>query len=213
MHESSARLREARLKAGFPSARAAAIRYGWTVSTYSSHENGQTPVPVKAAKTYAQKFKVSAAWILTGDATARPAAQADSSRPQVPLMGWAAGHEGADWIIRQDVQEPLPRPAGIPDERAVFALKVIGDSMEPAYPAGETVYIEQFGSPRPGDIVLIILRHGPHDDDRSGYIKKLVRRSSRKLTCEQFNPKKPVEFEARDVEAVYRVIPWKELLG
>lgn len=80
MHESSARLREARIKAGFQSARAAALRYGWTVSTYSSHENGQTPVPVEAAKTYAPKFKVTAAWILTGDPSVKPASKGESLR-------------------------------------------------------------------------------------------------------------------------------------
>jgi phage repressor protein C with HTH and peptisase S24 domain len=67
MNESNQRLRAARERAGFKSARAAAIRHGWNPSTYSSHENGQTTVPVKAAETYAKAFKVSHGWILTGE--------------------------------------------------------------------------------------------------------------------------------------------------
>lgn len=67
MGESNDRLKAARERAGFDSARQAAIRYGWTISTYGSHENGQTPVPQKAAEKYAAKFKVSPGWILTGE--------------------------------------------------------------------------------------------------------------------------------------------------
>ena len=68
MGDSNDRLKEARKKAGFRSARSAALRYGWTPSTYASHENGQTgTVPVDAAKEYADKFGVSQGWILTGE--------------------------------------------------------------------------------------------------------------------------------------------------
>jgi phage repressor protein C with HTH and peptisase S24 domain len=69
MDDTNERLREARERAGFRSARAAATRHGWTQSTYASHENGQTPVPRKAAEVYSKAFKVSAAWILTGEGT------------------------------------------------------------------------------------------------------------------------------------------------
>src|ERR1700674_2597014 len=65
--DSNARLRQARQDAAFPSARSAALRFGWTVSTYASHENGQTPVPLDEAPKYARAFKVSAAWLLTGE--------------------------------------------------------------------------------------------------------------------------------------------------
>lgn len=70
MDDSNTRLREARKKAGFRSARAAAIRHNWVPSTYASHENGQTPVPRQAARSYAKAFKVSLSWLLnTDDAT------------------------------------------------------------------------------------------------------------------------------------------------
>ena len=63
----SARLRQARIAAGFHSASAAAERFGWPPSTYASHENGQTdPVPQRVAVEYAQAFGVSLPWLLTG---------------------------------------------------------------------------------------------------------------------------------------------------
>lgn len=62
------RLRKAREHAGFRSARAAANKFHWTASTYASHENGQTPeIPHVAARKYARSFKVSSAWLLSGE--------------------------------------------------------------------------------------------------------------------------------------------------
>lgn len=64
MGEPNKRLIQARIAAGFRSARAAAIRHGWPPSTYASHENGQTPdIPLETAAKYARAFKVSAVWL------------------------------------------------------------------------------------------------------------------------------------------------------
>src|SRR6266576_4459 len=72
MDESNTRLREARKKAGFKSARAAALRFRWVPSTYASHENGQTPVPKEDAREYARAFKVDRAWLLNVDDSRPP---------------------------------------------------------------------------------------------------------------------------------------------
>lgn len=62
------RLRAARKKHFPDSASAAAKRHGWKVSTYLSHENGQTAeLPPKAARKYAKAFKVTASWLNHGD--------------------------------------------------------------------------------------------------------------------------------------------------
>lgn len=66
------RLRQAREKF-FKSARAAAIRHGWPISTYASHENGQTgEIPPKAARRYAKAFKVTASWLNHGETDTSP---------------------------------------------------------------------------------------------------------------------------------------------
>jgi hypothetical protein len=72
------RLKQAREKAGFPSARAAALKHGWPVSTYASHENGQTPeIPHAAARKYAKAFKVTAAWLTHAEGDMHPAIAKD----------------------------------------------------------------------------------------------------------------------------------------
>jgi transcriptional regulator with XRE-family HTH domain len=73
MSEPKDRLKEAREKAGFASASAAAKRFGWKISTYLSHENGQTEeIPPKTARKYAKAFKVSAAWLQHEEGDMRP---------------------------------------------------------------------------------------------------------------------------------------------
>lgn len=60
------RLRIARLRAGFETAKDAAEALGFPVSTYLGHENGSRGYPAKKAEIYARKFKVREQWLLYG---------------------------------------------------------------------------------------------------------------------------------------------------
>lgn len=133
MGDSSDRLRQAREKAGFPSARAAAIRFGWKESTYASHENGQTPVPAREAPKYAKAFKVSPGWILTGEGSRE-------LRNFVRVMG----RIGAGAEISPDEEQVPPEgideievPFPLPDN--AIAFEVQGESMWPRYDPGDVI--------------------------------------------------------------------------
>lgn len=66
MNDPAERLKIARLRAGFDTAKEAAESLGFPVSTYIGHENGSRGYPAKRAFTYARKFKVSEQWLLYG---------------------------------------------------------------------------------------------------------------------------------------------------
>lgn len=66
MDTMNSRLRHARIQAGFQSARAAALRHGWSTSTYAAHENGQNGFDAKTALTYAKAFGADPGWIVIG---------------------------------------------------------------------------------------------------------------------------------------------------
>jgi transcriptional regulator with XRE-family HTH domain len=70
MDDPAARLRTARLRAGFTTGKEAAESMGIAVQTYLSHENGSRGIKPGMATRYAKKFKVSEQWLLygTGDA-------------------------------------------------------------------------------------------------------------------------------------------------
>jgi transcriptional regulator with XRE-family HTH domain len=81
MGDASDRLRQARERAGFKSAAAAARKLGMSPSTYASHENGQTEPPPDDARRYGKLFKHSPAWILTGEGPRE-------AQNLAPLMGY-----------------------------------------------------------------------------------------------------------------------------
>lgn len=83
MDDEKNRLREARISAGFESARKAALRHNWVPSTYASHENGQTPVPRDAARKYAKAFKVTEAFLLGVDEPINQPSPKSSSRAEI----------------------------------------------------------------------------------------------------------------------------------
>lgn len=65
--EQGARLRAARVAAGFKSAASAVNKFGWKpLSTYLARENGQNGIPPAAAILYAKAFKADVGWLLAG---------------------------------------------------------------------------------------------------------------------------------------------------
>lgn len=134
MGDSSERLKQARMRAGFKSARAAALKFGWTPSTYASHENGQTPeVPRDAAIVYARAFRVSPSWILTGEG---PMAAQNMVRIMGRIGTGAEISPDLEQVPEEGLDEvELPMPVG-PD---AIAFEVVGMSMSPRYDPGTLI--------------------------------------------------------------------------
>ena len=66
MPNPNARLKRARINAGFKTAKDAAESLGVPISTYLGHENGFRGFPAKKAALYARRFKVTEQWLLYG---------------------------------------------------------------------------------------------------------------------------------------------------
>lgn len=119
--EQAERLRQARESRGFKTAKEAAIRFGFNYNTYSQHERGLVGI-TRAAKDYARAYRVSEAWLLTGEGQAEEARLA-------PIRGLAgAGPDGAVLFATGDgnfgeVQAPID------SSPSVEALEVRGASM------------------------------------------------------------------------------------
>lgn len=131
--EQAARLRQARENAGFRTAKAAAERHGFNYTTYSQHERGQTGI-TRAAKTYARAFKVSEAWLLTGEG--------DGVTTGIPIVGYV----GAGAEVTPDFEQVPPEgldtidiPFPLPAEMIAFVVR--GDSMLPVYRDGHVIVV------------------------------------------------------------------------
>ncbi|SFF45289.1 XRE family transcriptional regulator [Aureimonas phyllosphaerae] len=129
----------------------------------------------------------------------------------VPVEGVGIGGDGADFEFIGDVIDYARRPPGIAAVRNVFAIHVLGDSMSPRFEVGDLAYCGGRHAV-PGDDVVIELQGEP-GGSRRGYVKRLVQRTAKELIVRQFNPAIELRFPMKEVKAIHRVIPFKELLG
>lgn len=134
------RLKAAREKAGFDSAKSAAEAIGIAIATYIQHENGSRGIPASRAERYAKFFRTTPEWILYGRDRSENLKVAQLG-PQLPIQGAVAAgvwrevleypeHEWSFFTGAPDVKAPL---------NLRFGLKVEGNSMDLVYPPGTII--------------------------------------------------------------------------
>lgn len=105
----------------------AARAYGWPVSTYLGHENGDRNPSRERAKKYARAYKVRWEWLLEGEGNPTPKEQ---PRPRV------VGYVGAGAEVIPLDEHGSGESVDLPPPNAE-AVIVRGDSMYPRYQDGE----------------------------------------------------------------------------
>jgi len=116
------RLRWARQQHGqYPTPTDAAKAFGWTVSTYLGHENGDRNPSRDAAKRYARAYRVRWEWLLDNEGP--PAA----GKPVVKLVGYVDDDSKVKFHDASEVKDcsELPPNVGV----ATVAIEVLGGSM------------------------------------------------------------------------------------
>ncbi|HVI30435.1 XRE family transcriptional regulator [Hansschlegelia sp.] len=154
MDTPAARLIHARELAGFSTAAEAIKRFGWRQSTYMAHENGQNGIRPEPATKYAKAYRVSAAWLLTGEGKPRRS-PVDSFDPFEADKEVAAFEPGVSSLLPYEGHLPnampdidvsagagpggLPLPHQLPhDGGVVYAADAIrGEVILPDYLLGE----------------------------------------------------------------------------
>lgn len=126
------RLRWARERDGrYKTATDAARAFGWPVSTYLGHENGDRSPSRLKAKQYAKAYRVRWEWLLEGDGA--PTTKTGT----VPVEGYVGA--GAAFHPFDETDRAFdPAPAAVEPNSA--ALIVRGTSMYPRYYDGEMIY-------------------------------------------------------------------------
>lgn len=125
-----------------------------------------------------------------------------SEMPQdVPVMGQATG--GPDGAINMDgASEFIRRPGSLASVREVYAVLVVGDSMEPRYVAGDPVFVSPTRPVRVGDDVVVQCR--TKDGDLLAYVKVVAGRRGAGWVYRQYNPAGPWVPPGK-VETVHRI--------
>jgi phage repressor protein C with HTH and peptisase S24 domain len=206
MGDSNDRLRAAREKAGFISARSAALRFGWNPSTYASHENGQTPVPQKAAEKYGPKFRTKASWILTGEG----GDEAENVARVMGLIGAGAEISPDEEQVPSEGLSEIEAPFPLPDD--AIAFQVEGVSMWPRYDPGDVIICRN-RERDPRDVLGIEVAVRTSKGKR--YLKRILQGKTRDLFDLESHNAEPIRgvriVWVSEVHSVIRAGQWRKL--
>lgn len=181
MDSQNARLKAARIAAGYTTAREAWEKFNWNPNTYRALEAGPREIGKLAAIEYAAALAVPLMWLLTGlqdaatdDATQQLGTAATNSLTLtgrniglrlVPVVSTAAYGEMASSIHR--LAELATGFVAIADEGVTgnaFAFRVVDKAMEGAAPqaliVGDVVIVDRDAPLEPGRVVLAGLPGG-----------------------------------------------------
>lgn len=177
MSDAANRLKEAREKSGYHSAKAAAEAMGAAVATYIQHENGTRGFPATKAARYARFFRVKPEWLLYGKA---PTDTVTELGPRLFVVGEvAAGIFKEAWKLDETDWEAF---TGQPDVDAPvrnrFGLRVAGDSMDLLYPPGTILECVNYYGEEPIESgKRVIVQRTKRDGTLEATVKELVRDS------------------------------------
>lgn len=169
------RLKTARERAGYQTAKAAAEAMGVPPATYIQHENGARGLPAGRAERYAKFFRVRPEWLLYGKASPDKVVELG---PQLFVIGEvAAGVFKEAWKMPPDEWESFTGRADIaaPIQRR-FGLRVVGDSMDQLYPVGTILECVEYDGLEPvASGKRVIVQRTKVDGTVEATVKELVR--------------------------------------
>ncbi len=155
----AARLKQARILAGFKSVTSAAESLGVPYPTYAAHENASRGIETDAARHYARRYNVSLDWLLTGKTAGAPT-EVKGVRPVTVAAHIQAGVWTESWEWSPDEQYTVY----VPDDAeyhgyTLYAAETKGPSMNKRYPE-RTVLVftnvtETGESPVPGKRYIV----------------------------------------------------------
>jgi phage repressor protein C with HTH and peptisase S24 domain len=222
LHE---RLVKARKHAGFETATDAAAALGVKYPTYAGHENGASGFRASTGEVYARRFRVRFEWLMRGtgpmtdDGLIEPASEPlpppnarligpvdmIGAGERIPVLGQAVGGIDGRFIFNGETMAEVYAPSSLWGVRNAYAVYVSGDSMEPRYYAGETIFVNPHIPARQGDFVVVQIIEEP-EEPPAGYIKQFVSVSGDTLRLRQFNPAKDMHFPRARVVSVHKIV-------
>jgi phage repressor protein C with HTH and peptisase S24 domain len=123
----------------------------------------------------------------------------------IPVYGQAVGGKDGEFILNGNQVTEVLAPASLSSVPDAYAVYVVGDSMEPRYFAGETVFVNPRQPISRGAFVVAQISAGEEGAPHA-YVKRFVSQDSKRLRLEQYNPKKVLEFPTAKVVSVHRII-------
>ncbi|MEM9085334.1 MAG: S24 family peptidase [Pseudomonadota bacterium] len=107
----------------------------------------------------------------------------------------------------------ISRPPALRGARDLYAIYFQGESMQPRFEPGEVGIVDPTRPAKPGDYVIVQLNDAASETDVSSVLaKRLVRKTAKAVTLEQFNPAMAFDVPVNRVVRVHRIMPQTDLL-
>lgn len=211
------RLEEARLARGFSRPKDATTFFGWNYVSYTQHESGERGL-TRAAEKYAEGYRVSPGWLLTGEGKGpdgtiiAPTPATVSIVPGRELVGlakmpvYAAAMGGSGHIIVSfDQIDEIKRPAELENVRGGYGLLIKGESMVPALWEGDMALINPHLPPA-RSFNHVFYHEPPHGGDCEAIVKQLDGWSDREWSLTQWNPHRTWKEHRQIWQVCHRVV-------
>ncbi|WP_269581913.1 helix-turn-helix domain-containing protein [Roseibium sp. Sym1] len=124
---------------------------------------------------------------------------------RIPIFGQAVGGADGRFELNGNFIDSIFAPPSLSSVKNAYAVMIVGESMEPRYIAGETVYVHPHVPVRAGDYVVLQIKDNK-TDDLHGYVKRFKSLTKDKLTVTQLNPQKSLTFPRDSVESIHRIV-------
>lgn len=106
----------------------------------------------------------------------------------------------------------LKCPPGLAGMTGVYAIYMIGSSMEPRFAEGKPLYVSATRAPAAGDDVVLETVTFPGDAKPRRYVRKLIEITETEWILKMHNPAGEDRLKASTVKFVHRIFPQEELL-
>ena len=191
---------------------------GWSQDDLASASGVTQPAIVKIenGKTRKSKFFPKIAQVLELDlARIDPSLQADAKpanyRPPPTVFGdrdlpvYAAAEGGpGQMVVNTDPVELVPRPWYLGNVKDGYAVLVVGDSMEPAFKAGDMAIVNpRLAYQRNTDVILVARED---EGEFVATIKHLLGWTDKEWKLRQFNPRKDFTLSRKEWPKALRVV-------
>lgn len=124
----------------------------------------------------------------------------------IPILGLGQGGREGWEMWNGEVVAYVPRPVILAGVSNAYGIYVAGGSMEPRYHPGEMVYVNPGKPPQIGNYVVVQLHPLNEADGPRALIKRLIKRTGKKTTFEQYSPAETFDIPNDEIKSMHRIV-------
>lgn len=132
---------------------------------------------------------------------------------KIPVFGFGKPDAGGLYAWSGETVDYVFRSPQLMDATQAYAVYVEGSGMEPRYYAGEVIYVHPAKPVTLGAFVLVQVKSEADEGMPRAAIRRLVRRTSGKVTLAQLCPPKDFDFKVSEVSAMHKIVGSAESSG